>query len=119
MFTELGVVLCATFALRTTIAAAGLVQSMRTLPLSPPASTEGLAQPKILLVVPVLRETRIIATTLDELAKLDYPADRLTIFVAATQEKVAPGTPTTADIAREWAARAGDGKRVHLERAGG
>ena len=112
MIAELGIALCATFALRTTIAAVGLARSMCTLPLSLPELPDDTPMPKVLLIVPALRETGIIATTLDKLAKLDYPADRLTIFVAAAQERVAPGTPTTAEIARDWAERSGGG-RVH------
>jgi cellulose synthase/poly-beta-1,6-N-acetylglucosamine synthase-like glycosyltransferase len=69
----------------------------------------------VLLVVPALRETTIIGATLEHLAALDYPIERLVIVVAAARECVRPGETTTAQAARAWAACHGGGRVLVAE----
>lgn len=113
MISEVGIVLCATFALRTALAAVGLTQSMRSLPRTPPPLPDAAAAPRVLLIVPALRESSIITATLEHLAAIDYPPEKLVIVVAAARELTEPGETTTAEAARAWAVRHGGG-RVHV-----
>jgi cellulose synthase/poly-beta-1,6-N-acetylglucosamine synthase-like glycosyltransferase len=117
MLDNVGVFLSCLLAARTATAAGGLALSARTLPKCPPGSLlegdAGAAWPDILLVVPALREARIIAASLECFVALDYPTDRLSIVVAAAREQRESGRPTTAEVVRTWAAERGMA-RVHV-----
>ncbi len=54
----------------------------------PPRSSH-VDKPFIIILLPVLREQRLIADTLDALAKLHYPLQRLYVFVITTEKELA------------------------------
>lgn len=60
--------------------------------------------PRIVIVLPVLREERIIEDTLEHFANLNYPQDRFSIVVVTTEkEKASNCKPNTIDIV--WSLR--------------
>ncbi|MGR3626486.1 MAG: glycosyltransferase family 2 protein [Limimaricola sp.] len=71
--------LCAlTLCINTALKIAAALATLRRPPVRPrPAPTSAEMLPVISLLVPLLREERMLAPLLDRLARLDYPRDRL------------------------------------------
>ncbi|MBC3839449.1 glycosyltransferase [Streptacidiphilus sp. 4-A2] len=66
----------------------------------------------IYLLVPALREQRVIERTLAHLRSLDYPADRFEIIVAVDHKET--GERTTAQVVEEYAKHHPDGAPVSV-----
>ncbi|MBY8883713.1 glycosyltransferase [Streptomyces sp. PTM05] len=64
----------------------------------------------VFLLVPALREQRVIEGTLAHLRKLDYPADRFEILVAVDGKE--NGERSTAQVVEEYAKRHPDGAPI-------
>ena len=84
--------------LQAILSLVNILKSQRTIERGIPAQAEG-ELPRVLIVLPVLREERVIEATLDHFFTLDYPPEKYTVVVVTTEkEREHDHRPNTIDV---------------------